>query len=123
MEPQFGAIHGFRGASHSLNKDYDLAIADYGRAIEIAPTKASNYYSRGVAYSSKNEIDKAVADYGKAVELDPRDLLYRYTRGWTYYHVGNKVLAEADFKIARELEKLEENADLVRLIHPTYPKY
>jgi tetratricopeptide (TPR) repeat protein len=121
IDQKFEGIYAFRGVVFLLKKNYELAIADYNRAIELEPAKASHYYSRGVAYSNRNEIDKAVTNYAKAVELDPRDLLYHDTRGWIYYHNGKKSLAEADFKVAKDLEKLEENADLVKLIHSTYP--
>jgi tetratricopeptide (TPR) repeat protein len=51
--------------------DYDKAIADYTRLIEISPRLALAYYNRGYAYYKKGENAKAEADFKKA-----RDLAY-----------------------------------------------
>lgn len=61
-----------RGAAYASNKDYDRAIADYTRAIEIDPKNAKAYDSRGVAYTSKGDYVNAVADVTMAQELRPK---------------------------------------------------
>ncbi|MCK5486751.1 MAG: tetratricopeptide repeat protein, partial [Desulfobacterales bacterium] len=45
---------------------YDKAISDYNKAIEINPKDAEAYYNRGYAYGEKGEYDKAISDYTKA---------------------------------------------------------
>ena len=42
--------------------DYDAAIADYSRAIEIDPNYAFAYYNRGLAYRRIGNDDAADAD-------------------------------------------------------------
>ena len=57
-----------------MNKgDYDKAIADYTKAIEIASKGCDAYYNRGDAWQSKGDHGKAIADYTKAIEIDPKD--------------------------------------------------
>jgi tetratricopeptide (TPR) repeat protein len=49
--------------------DYDNAIADYGRAIELREDYATAYNGRGSVYRSIRDYDKAIADYSKAIEF------------------------------------------------------
>ena len=54
--------------------DFDGAIADYTRLIEIDPKAAGMagaYYDRGEAKQEKGDYAGAMADYDRALELDP----------------------------------------------------
>jgi tetratricopeptide (TPR) repeat protein len=62
-----------RGTLYAGKGDYDKAIADYSKAIEINPRDADVYSNRGAAYADgKGQYDKAIADYSKALEINPR---------------------------------------------------
>ncbi len=61
-----------RGEAYASRKEFDLAIADYTKAIEINPKYARAYDGRGVAYTSKGDYPRAVADVTRAVELAPK---------------------------------------------------
>ncbi|MCA9891205.1 MAG: tetratricopeptide repeat protein, partial [Anaerolineae bacterium] len=52
-------------------KQYEQAIADYDKAIQLEPQYASAYYNRGLAYYMLNEYDLAIADYEAALKFDP----------------------------------------------------
>ncbi|HLG12952.1 MAG TPA: tetratricopeptide repeat protein [Blastocatellia bacterium] len=57
--------------------DLEGAIADYTKAIEIAPNqtkiaKAQIYNNRATARERKGDLDGVIADYTKAIELDPK---------------------------------------------------
>ena len=58
-----------RGTAFASKKEYDRAITDYTKAIEIDPTHVGAYNDRGLAYTSKGDYERAVADVIKAVEL------------------------------------------------------
>jgi tetratricopeptide (TPR) repeat protein len=62
-----------RGIAYSRRGDYDKAIVDLAKAIEIEPGVARHYYNRGLALYEKGEYDQAIADYNRAIELDPND--------------------------------------------------
>ena len=47
--------------------DYDKAIADYTKAIEINPSDDYAYSFRGYAWMEKGDYDKAIADFTKAI--------------------------------------------------------
>jgi len=53
--------------------DYQSAIADYNRAIEIDPAYQQAYARRGWAYLQLEDFAKAEADFDKALALAPGD--------------------------------------------------
>ncbi len=44
-----------RGNAYGKKGQYDKAISDYTKAIEINPSYAKAYYNRGVAYIKEGE--------------------------------------------------------------------
>ncbi len=58
------------GKSYSDKKEYDLAIADSRKAIELNPKYVLAYYNRAVAYEAKGEKMLADKDRQKARELE-----------------------------------------------------
>ena len=60
-----------RGYAHAHKGDYDSAISDYNKAIELSPKFAVAYNHRGYAYVHKRDKGHAIADFRKALSLDP----------------------------------------------------
>ena len=50
-----------------FKKEYDKAIIDYNKAIQLHPDYAAAYYNLGEAYSEKNEYEKAIVNYSKYI--------------------------------------------------------
>jgi tetratricopeptide (TPR) repeat protein len=51
--------------------DYNQAISEFTRAIELKPDYAEAYKGRGDTYYRQKEYDKAIADWEQAIKLDP----------------------------------------------------
>ena len=51
------------------NMEYDLAIADYTKAIELNPNDARPYYYRGSSYYQKGKYDLATADIEISIKI------------------------------------------------------
>ena len=79
-------------------RDYDKAIADETKAIEINPRYVLAYANRGIAYGNKGDYDKAIADETKAIEIDPRYANAYANRGIAYEKLGRKIEAIADYR-------------------------
>jgi tetratricopeptide (TPR) repeat protein len=47
------------------------ALQAFGRALAIAPERASAAYNRGVALRALGQREAAEADFRRALELDP----------------------------------------------------
>jgi tetratricopeptide (TPR) repeat protein len=58
-----------RGVAYAKRREYDRAIADYDKAIDLDPKNAKAYYQRGYVYDIMGEHDRAMADYNKAMGL------------------------------------------------------
>ncbi len=66
-----------RGIAYADMKEYDQAIADYNKAIELNPRNFFAYNNRGIAYFYKGRYDQAIADYNKSIEINPKyDIVY-----------------------------------------------
>src|SRR5216684_4899573 len=73
-----------RATAYWRKHDYDRAIADADKAIELNPKNSNAYMRRGASYGNKGDYDRAFADENKAIELDPRNFKAYSNRG-AYY--------------------------------------
>ncbi len=70
-----------RGYAYGNLMEWDKAIADYTRALEIDPNYTDGYSNRGNAYGTLKQWDKAIADYTKAIKIDPKHAKAYNNRG------------------------------------------
>ena len=102
---QTSAIDYFnRGLVEKANGDFDSAIAEFTRAIELDPTYAAAYSNRCNAKQAKGDLDGAIADCNRAIELDPKDALAHKNRGVAKKAKGDLEGAIADYNRAIELD-------------------
>jgi tetratricopeptide (TPR) repeat protein len=83
--------------------EHDLAIENYGRAIELNPVYFPAYYSRAGAYYAKGDYDHAIIDYGRAIGLKPNYAEAFNNRAIAYLAKGAVDKAIADFDAAIRL--------------------
>ena len=86
-----------RGLAYYNKGQYDRAIADYTKAIQINPKRASAYNRRGVAYAKKGQYDSAIADYTKAIQINPNYAFAYNDRGVAYAKKGQYDRAIDDY--------------------------
>ena len=84
--PSLTTIAGWFTASDG---EYDRAIEDCNKAIELDPSYAEPYSNRGAAYREKGEEDRAIEDYDKAIQLKPDFIEAHYNRAVAYTKKGN----------------------------------
>lgn len=97
-------IYSRRGNTYHFFKEYQQAIADYHRALEVDPNYTSAYSSRGWTYYWLKDYQQAFVDFNHAVELDPRDPYAYCRRGWAYGRLKSYQQAITDFDHALELD-------------------
>ncbi len=96
--------HNDQGIAYSEKGQYDLAISEFNKSIDLYPLSAETYNNRGIAYSRKGDLDRAIADFTKAVDINPEGAKAFYNRGITYALKGQINLALADLKKCLELD-------------------
>lgn len=99
--------YGRRGNAHFWMGNYDRAIEDYNRAIELEPevfARAPLHVGRGKAYIREGENDKAIQDLDKAISLDARSAEAYFDRGHAHTNKGEFGEAARDFSKANELD-------------------
>jgi tetratricopeptide (TPR) repeat protein len=85
------------------NRDFENAIADFSKAIELSPHNRLAYISRGIAKGEIKDKDGALDDFQKAIELPPQNGDAYFSRGVFYYQDGNMTNAKSDLQKARDL--------------------
>jgi len=65
-----GAAYVNRGAAYGSLGQYQTAITDYSKVIQLDPDFADAYYARGVCYGGLGQDSRAAADDTKACSLD-----------------------------------------------------
>jgi tetratricopeptide (TPR) repeat protein len=91
------------GLDKAAKEDFNGAIADYNRAIELNPNLAEAYNNRGLARSHQQDFNGAIADYNRAIELNPNLAEAYNNRGLTRSHQQDFNGAIADYNRAIEL--------------------
>src|SRR5690349_6379695 len=59
-----------RGNAYTTQGQYDLAMEDYNKAINLNPGFAKPINNRGVVHKKKVELDLAMKDFDAAINLD-----------------------------------------------------
>src|SRR5947209_5385332 len=86
-EPAHPTGHYFRGRCHAAAENYVAAVADFTRAIELAPDEAA-YNDRGIARVSLGEFAAAIADFGAALARSPDAHVTWFNRGSARLNAG-----------------------------------
>ena len=90
-------------------RDYEAAIADYNKTIELNPKFSWSYMNRALVYGRLERWDEAIADYGRAIELDQNYADAYNGRAWSYCQIGKFAEALVDANKALELKPNEAN--------------
>jgi tetratricopeptide (TPR) repeat protein len=85
---------------------HDLALADFSRAIELAPGAKEPRANRALTYAELGRYEEALADINTAIEHDPEAAWVYQARAGVLASQGHKPEALADFDRALELEPM-----------------
>jgi tetratricopeptide (TPR) repeat protein len=105
-----GAAHKKQGKALARKGQYDEALAELHRALELDPKDGEAYALRGSIHILKGNFDQAVADFNKALEINPRQARAHYNRGLAFYHLKKYDQVVADLTKAIELSPKDAEA-------------
>lgn len=104
-----------RGGIYLKKKDYDRAIQDFSKAIELAAQGGSNHIdkevlaNRAAAYLAKGDVERALQDLDKAIVGNERVARYRNHRGLAYRKKGDIDRAFEEFDAAIKSASSNDN--------------
>jgi tetratricopeptide (TPR) repeat protein len=103
-EPKDAKSYIDRGIAYGEKGQYDQAISDYNKALEIDPRSAGAYYNRGLAYAKEGKYGQAISDFTDALKINPKDPYTYYNRGLAYVEKDQSDQAIDDFTKVLEIE-------------------
>lgn len=93
-----------KGYESLKNKQFDLAIGYYSKALEINSNLTTAYYNRGLSWDHKGDLERAFNDYTKVLEIDPRNYKTYNNRGFVLLRQEKFDQAILDFNKAIEID-------------------
>jgi tetratricopeptide (TPR) repeat protein len=91
------AFYSNRGNTYATLQQYEKAIPDHTKALQINPELAEAYYNRGSTYHSLQQYKLAISEYTQAIQLNPKLAVAYYNRGVTYAKLQQYEKAISDF--------------------------
>src|SRR5437870_219339 len=92
------------GAAKYDKGDWDGAISDYTKALEIDPKLAAACNWRGLVRQAKGDWEGAIVDFTHALEIDPKMASAYKNRAHAYYVSRDWIRALADSRHLGELD-------------------
>jgi len=90
-----------------------LAIAEYGKLLQIAPRNAAALSNRGQLHHTLRKYDLAIADFTQAIEVNPANPIFLRNRALTYRMMRQFDLAIADYRNALALTQDADGRKLI----------
>ena len=100
--PNLATAYNNRGEIYTQKGMFDLAIADYNKALSIDPYHANTYNNRAGIFFIQGRKDLALADYNDSIKLNSTFQSF-YNRGNVYLQEGQYESALADYNQALAL--------------------
>jgi Tol biopolymer transport system component len=105
-----------KAQDYTNQRDYDKALQEIARAVEVAPYFPDVYHQQANVYAKMDEFDQALAAYNRAIELDPERVLAYFDRAATYWAMDDREAAIADLTTALELNPDFVNGYMARAV-------
>src|SRR5438876_3131532 len=111
IAPDLADAHLALGLFHYWgHRDYDSALRELDRAIELQPSNSASRTFRAAIYRRRGEWRRSLAEFERALELNPRDSLGPNELGNTYLSLRRWTEAERALTRALALDPHNINA-------------
>jgi tetratricopeptide (TPR) repeat protein len=89
--------YNMRGLLYLNDKSFDLAIADFDKAMKFSPVlSATLIANRAAAYSGKGQYPRAIDELGRSLKMDPQNAWIHYQRAMVFKAKGDPRRSIAD---------------------------
>ncbi len=100
----------FRAIAFSGSGQFEMAIKDYSRMIELNPTNADAYILQAELFDKVGSIAKAIENYSQVIHLKPKDDTARFRRAFDLRKQGKYQEALNDYNALCNLNSKDEDA-------------
>ncbi|CAK0895579.1 unnamed protein product, partial [Prorocentrum cordatum] len=107
QSPPDEALYEARGLVHRDMGDFQRALDDFDRVVELKPEEGRHYYNRGVVYHRMGQEQDAIENLTKAVNLGCADAAVFSERGLAWRALGNMAQAVIDLTSAIEADGMQ----------------
>lgn len=105
-------LHLNQGMTYAAMKDWDNAISEFTKAVDIDTRYAAAYANRAVAYMQQRKYNKALDDLKQAESINPDDKMIHYNYV-ALYSLQNQLDRALD-SLDRALDRGFNNYDALR---------
>ncbi|MEL6929402.1 MAG: tetratricopeptide repeat protein, partial [Cyanobacteria bacterium J06600_6] len=98
------------GTAWVMLKDYQKAIANLDRAIELDPSSLGSYFNRGCAHHRSSNYQRGIDDFTQVIALDSSYTEAYLSRAILYHLIRQEKAAYGDLDVA--LQQYREQGDL-----------
>ena len=104
-----GAFHFYYGSALERNGQFDQAVVQFQKALELNPDYADAYNYLGFMYADKNvKLDEASRLIEKALAYEPENGAFLDSMGWVYFRQGK--LDQALIYLQRAIKIIRNDA-------------
>jgi protein O-mannosyl-transferase len=103
-----------KGRSSGAAVEYQLALRDFSKAIELNPTDGAAYNNRAKVYFSTGDYQKGLKDLNQSIALDPSSSAGYSNRCQVYNALADHAQAIKDCSRAIEIDPQDDFAYLTR---------
>lgn len=98
------------GTYYYSKKEYDLAIKQFTKAIELDSNYSDPYNHRGIVFRDRNMFLSALKDFDRAIKLNDKNPTYWNNKGYTFQGMGMIDSAIYYYKHAISISPVYHNA-------------
>jgi len=99
-----------KGINYRKAGDWEKAISEYQKAVELVPSFIRVYYRQGFAYAVIGDIDKAISAYKKVIDLAPDFARVQANIAFLYKEKGERDKAIRAYQRALELNPRDQKS-------------
>ena len=110
------------GNDNMMKENYDDAIANYEKTLEINPSYDSAWNNKGIALSRLKRYEDAIACYDKAIEIDKNHANAWYNKAKAFRDLGQSYLDKANADRTRAAKLINESLGYFNTANECYDK-
>ena len=92
------------GKEHMQQEEFDEAVEEFSKYIELFPRMADAFIGRGIAYCVLEQFERGIEDFNEAIRLEPDNAGAYCNRGIARFELDDPERALQDYNEAIRLE-------------------